>query len=134
MSDKDTYIKVPPGSKVEISSGVDDVNEAEDLARNSGGASYNQINSSEINQESNYKAPASSSSESSSSQQSSSSGSSFGNFTQAKVNETSSSGDMSSADLISDIEVSDEVKKLELRQENEKTTLKIKIKNYFKFK
>ena len=134
MSDKDTYIKVPPGSKVEISSGVDDVNEVEDLARNSGIASYDQINSSEINQESNYTAPARSSSESSSSQQSSPSVSSFGNFTPAKVNETSSSGDMSSADLISDTKVSDEVKKLEPRKENEKTTLKVKIKNYFKFK
>jgi hypothetical protein len=119
MTDKNTYIKVPPGSNVEITTGNEDKKDAEDLATSSSNASYSAINSSQVDKESNYNAPAESSAES--------------NSTQESLPSDSSQGEASIHETLSKSESSNDVKNIEIK-DDEKKTLKVKFKNYFKFK
>jgi hypothetical protein len=133
MSEKDTYIKVPPGSNIEIKTGNEDKKDVEDLAKSSSGASYSAINSSQVNEESTYNAPAESSAQSSSSQESLSSNSSQGTSSTESAIENSSHGETSLSEALEESETSDHVKNIEPKDDDKKT-LKVKIKNYFKFK
>ena len=103
MSEKDTYIKVPPGSNIEIKTGNEDKKDVEDLAKSSSGASYSAINSSQ------------------------------GTSSTESAIENSSHGETSVSEALEESETSDHVKNIEPKDDDKKT-LKVKIKNYFKFK
>ncbi len=134
MSDKDTYIKIPPGSKVEIITDNDDKSDVEDLAISSSKSTYSAINSSHVNKASHYNSPTVSSDESSSTiTHSAPSSSSQGVSSSKSISESSSSGEATVSGTYSELETSDDISNIEL-EDDKKKTLKVKIKNYFKFK
>lgn len=129
MSEKNSYIKIPPGSKIEIKEG--DEREAKDLASSTSSTHYHNKESQNIHNKSN-----------SSNFETSSSGST--SKTSSEANLDASSSKLTNTELKDqgiveskqefDKECSDQVKEIAVDEAKKINTLRVKIKNIFKFK
>ena len=129
MSDKNSYIKIPPGSKVEIKS--DDDKDIKDLGSSESNSSYRNRESKNIDLETTHSGfeTSSSSQSSNSSVEANTSASSTSNYKEAEIenNETKTEKEFEK-------ELSDDVKQVDVDANKRKNTIRVKIKNFFKFK
>lgn len=131
MSDKNSYIKIPPGSKIEIKNDDNDNKEIKDLGSSESTSNYQNKESENIEIESK-----------SSGFETSSSGQSSNSSIEANISESSTNNHRMAekenngvkTEKEFDRKLSEDVKQVHLDENKRKNTIRVKIKNLFKFK
>lgn len=129
MSDKNSFIKIPPGSKVEIKNDHD--KDIKDLGSSESNSNYRNKESKNIDLESTHTGfeTSSSSQSSNSSIEANTSASSTSNY-----KESEKENNDAKTEKEFEKELFDDVKQVDVDANKRKNTIRVKIKNFFKFK